>query len=125
MSHTVLPDRPVRVSRPHVLVTGAGGFIGHHLVSYLVDAGYRVRGVDLVPPAYAPTRAHEFFLFDLRDAANCALAARGVSEVYHLAANMGGMGFIEFNKAEIAHDNVLMDASMLEAARQAGVARFF
>ena len=125
MSHTVLPDRPVRVSRPHVLVTGAGGFIGHHLVSYLVGAGYRVRGVDLELPAFEPTRAHEFLLLDLRRPDYCAAAVHGMDEVYHLAANMGGMGFIEFNKAQIAHDNVLIDANMLEAARGAGVKRFF
>lgn len=125
MSHRTLPHRPLRATLPRVLVTGAGGFIGHHLVSYLVAAGYRVRGVDLVLPAFEPTRAHEFLLLDLRRADSCAVAVHGMDEVYHLAANMGGMGFIEFNKAQIAHDNVLMDANMLEAARRADVRRFF
>jgi nucleoside-diphosphate-sugar epimerase len=125
MSHPVLPDRPVRATRPRVLVTGAGGFIGHHLVSYLVGAGYRVRGVDLELPAFEPTRAHEFLVLDLRRADYCAAAVHGMDEVYHLAANMGGMGFIEFNKAQIAHDNVLIDANVLEASRAAGVQRFF
>lgn len=114
-----------RTRRRRALVTGAGGFIGHHLVGYLEAAGYEVRGADLVMPAFAPTAAHDFMLVDLRRPESCAAAVAGVDEVYHLAANMGGMGFIEYNKARIAHDNVLMDAAMLEAARQAGVARFF
>lgn len=119
------PMRAGRASRPRVLVTGAGGFIGHHLVKYLAAAGYWVRGVDLERPSFEPTHAQEFLRLDMRRSADCSTAVRGMEEVYHLAANMGGMGFIEFNKAQIAHDNVLMDASMLEAARRAGVRRFF
>ena len=118
-------ERADGVAPPRVLVTGAGGFIGHHLVNYLVAAGYWVRGVDLDRPSFEPTRAQEFLRLDLRRATDCATAVRGVEEVYHLAANMGGMGFIEFNKAQIAHDNVLIDANMLEAARGAGARRFF
>ena len=125
MSHSALPDHAEDVSRPRVLVTGAGGFIGHHLVNHLVTLGYRVRGVDLDRPAWERTRADEFLRLDLRRASDCASAVRGIEEVYHLAANMGGMGFIEFNKAEIAHDNVLIDANMLEASRREGVRRFF
>ena len=108
-----------------VLVTGAGGFSGHHLVDYLVTRGYPVRGVDRHHPEFAPSRADDFMLLDLRRADDCAAALQGIDEVYHLAANMGGMGFIEFNKADIAHDNVLIDANVLEAARRAGVARLF
>ena len=108
-----------------VLVTGAGGFIGHHLVRHLRAEGYTVRGADLVAPEFEPSEADDFALLDLRRPADCMAAAREVDEVYHLAANMGGMGFIEFNKARIAHDNVLIDANMLEAACRAGAARFF
>ena len=107
------------------LVTGAGGFIGHHLVRYLKAEGYAVRGADLVEPEFEPTAADEFLIGDLRRPEACEAATRGVDEVYHLAANMGGMGFIEFHKARIAHDNVIIDANMLEAASGAGVSRFF
>lgn len=107
-----------------VLVTGAGGFIGHHLVGYLVDHGYWVRGVDIKLPEYAKTRAHEFELLDLRRWANCLQATRGIEEVHNLAANMGGIGFIESYKAEIMHDNVLINIHMLEAAQLQGVQRY-
>src|SRR2546427_4339119 len=104
-----------------VLVTGAGGFIGHHLVKRLVVEGCWVRGVDLKAPEYEPSPAHEFELLDLRRWDNCTRATRGVEEVYNLAANMGGIGFIESHKAEIMHDNVLINVHMLEAARLNGV----
>ncbi len=107
-----------------VLVTGAGGFIGHHLVNYLVARGYWVRGVDIKAPEYEPTKAQEFEFLDLRRWENCLQATRGVEEVYNLAANMGGIGFIESHKAEIMHDNVLINIHMLEAARQNGVKRY-
>jgi nucleoside-diphosphate-sugar epimerase len=110
--------------KERVLVTGAGGFIGHHLVTYLVDRGYWVRGVDRKHPEYEPTRAHEFELLDLRRWPDCLQAVLGVAEAYNLAANMGGIGFIESNKAEIMHDNVLINIHMLEAARRADVGRY-
>ncbi len=106
------------------LVTGAGGFIGHHLVNYLVDKGYWVRGVDVKRPEYESSKAHEFELLDLRRWEHCQQATRGVEEVYNLAANMGGIGFIESHKAEIMHDNVLINMHMLEAARLNGVKRY-
>ena len=105
------------------LVTGAGGFIGHHLTTALVRRGYTVRGVDLKRPDYEETRATEFELLDLRRLDACLLATRGVEEVYALAANMGGIGFINSHKAEISRDNVLIDAHLLEAARVNGVKR--
>ena len=107
------------------LVTGAGGFIGHHLVSYLVDQGYWVRGVDLKEPQFAPTKAQEFLRFDLRSW-NCSrIATQDIDEVYHLAANMGGIGFIEAHRAEIVRDNTEIDLNMLDAARLDGARRFF
>jgi nucleoside-diphosphate-sugar epimerase len=107
-----------------VLVTGAGGFIGHHLTTFLKAQGAWVRGVDLKHPEYAPTRADEFELLDLRRWDDCQRASRGIEEVYNLAANMGGIGFIEHNKAVIMHDNVLINVHMLEAARLNGVRRY-
>lgn len=100
-----------------VLVTGAGGFIGHHLVSYLVDRGYWVRGVDIKHPEYERTRANEFDVLDLRRWDNCLMATQGIHEVYALAANMGGIGFIHSHKAEISRDNVLINVHTLDAAR--------
>lgn len=107
-----------------VLVTGAGGFIGHHLVKYLTARNYWVRGVDIKEPEYEKTSAHEFELLDLRRWANCLQATRGVDHVYNLAANMGGIGFIESHKAEIMHDNALINLHMLEAARLNGIEKF-
>ncbi len=107
-----------------VLVSGAGGFIGHHLVNYLVARGDWVRGVDIKTPEYEPTKAQEFEFLDLRRWENCLEATKDVDEVYNLAANMGGIGFIESHKAEIMHDNVLINVHMLEAARQNGIMRY-
>lgn len=111
--------------RKRALVTGAGGFIGHHLVAYLVAKGYVVRGADRRYPEFEPTRADEFLVVDLRDPAQARAAAGGVDEVYHLAADMGGLGFIEHNKAVCARDNMLVDIHVLDAARDAGARRVF
>ena len=107
-----------------VLVTGAGGFIGHHLVAQLKQEGAWVRGVDLKHPEYAPTAADEFEIRDLREWAHCLEATRGVDDVYALAADMGGMGFISSHHAEILHNNLLISTHTLEAARQNGVGRY-
>jgi nucleoside-diphosphate-sugar epimerase len=92
-----------------VLVTGAGGFIGHHLTKYLIDRGYFVRGVDIKAPEYESTAADEFLFLDLSKPDNCLKATEGMDEVYGLAANMGGIGFIENNKAVIVRDNTLIN----------------
>ena len=107
-----------------VLVTGAGGFIGHHLVTYLKERGYWVRGVDLKEPEYTPIDADEFEVLDLRRWENCVRAVEGVDHVYALAADMGGMGFISSHHAEILHNNALINLHTLEAARAAGVTRY-
>jgi GDP-D-mannose 3', 5'-epimerase len=107
-----------------VLVTGAGGFIGAHLVTYLRERGYRVRGVDIKEPEFRPTDADEFLLLDLREREQAEAAVAGVEEVYALAADMGGMGYISAHHARILHGNALINLHTLEAARSAGVARY-
>ncbi len=107
-----------------VLVTGAGGFIGHHLVTFLKSQGYWVRGVDIKVPEYSEIDADEFKLLDLRRWENCLQATQDVDEVYALAADMGGMGFISAHHAEILHNNSLINIHTLEAARQNGVRRY-
>lgn len=107
-----------------VLVTGAGGFIGHHLVTYLKARGYWVRGVDLKAPEYSATDADEFAILDLRRWENCLQATKGVDEVYALAADMGGMGFISAHHALILHNNSLINIHTLDAAREHGVKRY-
>jgi nucleoside-diphosphate-sugar epimerase len=107
------------------LVTGAGGFIGHHLVTYLKERGYWVRGVDLKRPEYTPIDADEFELLDLRQQVAAEQALRGgFDEVYALAADMGGMGFISAHHAEILRNNALINLNTIEAARQVGVGRY-
>ncbi|HEV7666215.1 MAG TPA: NAD-dependent epimerase/dehydratase family protein [Chloroflexota bacterium] len=110
--------------KARILVTGAGGFIGHHLTKYLVERGYWVRGADIKEPQYEPTRAHEFLSLDLRRWENTLTATEGIDEVYNLAANMGGIGFIESHKAEIMRDSALINLHMIEAARVNAVKRF-
>ncbi len=107
-----------------VLVTGAGGFIGHHLVTYLKQRGYWVRGVDLKYPEYTDVDADDFEILDLRRWDNCLQATRGVDHVYALAADMGGMGYISSNHATILRNNSLINLHTLEAARLNGVGRY-
>jgi len=107
-----------------VLITGAGGFIGHHLVKMLKREGYWVRGVDIKHPEFSDTRADEFELLDLRRWANCLQAVRGIDEVYALAADMGGMGYISSNHTRILRNNTLINIHTLDAARVNSVNRY-
>jgi len=113
------------MSQARVLVTGAGGFIGHHLVTFLRARDYWVRGVDIKYPEFSAVDADEFETLDLRRWDNCLQATRGIEEVYGLAADMGGMGFISSHHAEILHNNSLINTHTLEAARINGVKRYF
>lgn len=108
-----------------IVVTGASGFIGSHLVTFLKERGHRVRGVDLVEPAFGQSDADEFWLADLRHPDACRRAVAGADEVYHLAADMGGIGYITAIRAGVARNNVLMDVHMLQAASSLGVQRYF
>jgi len=107
-----------------ILVTGAGGFIGHHLVSYLKREGFWVRGVDVKQPEFSRTEADEFAILDLRRWENCLQSTRDMDEVYALAADMGGMGFISSHHAQILHNNSLISIHTLDAARENGVKRY-
>jgi GDP-D-mannose 3',5'-epimerase len=107
-----------------VVVTGAGGFIGHHLTTYLKQRGYWVRGVDLKAPEYTDPDADDFIIGDLRDKDVATRAVEGVDHVYALAADMGGMGFISANHATILYNNSMINLNTMEAARRAGVSRY-
>ncbi len=112
------------------LVCGAGGFIGGHLVKKLRREGYWVRGVDLKSPEFSPTQADELLLLDLREAHNCWQAltlgyGQAFDEVYQLAADMGGMGFIHSAECEIMHNSALINIHMIDAAARVGVPRYF
>jgi nucleoside-diphosphate-sugar epimerase len=113
-------------SNRHVLVTGAGGFIGGHLVGHLIRDGATVRAADIKPfdQWYQVHEGAVNIEADLRLRESCLEAADGVTDIYNLAADMGGMGFIELNKAACML-SVLINTHMLEAARTAGVDRYF
>ncbi|RJS85203.1 NAD-dependent epimerase/dehydratase family protein, partial [Candidatus Bathyarchaeota archaeon] len=106
-----------------VLVTGAGGFIGGHMANYLKKRGYEVIACDIKPNPWQPVP--NFYLADLRNYKDCRRLVEGVDWVFQFAANMGGIGYITQVKADVMHDNVLINANMLRASVDAGVKRFF
>jgi nucleoside-diphosphate-sugar epimerase len=111
------------------LVCGAGGFIGSHLVKRLKREGYWVRGVDLKYPEFSKTEADEFLILDLREQKNCedsVIIPDGdpFDEVYQLAADMGGMGFIDSAECEIMRNSCLINIHMIHASATSGVKRY-
>jgi GDP-D-mannose 3', 5'-epimerase len=123
-AHVYYLERHMKPSNARIVVTGAGGFIGHHLVTFLKERGYWVRGVDLKYPEFCPSDADEFEILDLRRRDDCLQATRGANAVYALAADMGGMGFISCNHSRILLNNSLINLHTLEAARVNGVHRY-
>lgn len=111
--------------KERVLVTGAGGFIGSHLVKFLRGKGYWVRAVDTKLSEFMSSSAHEFCRLDLRTKRNCIKATKDIDIVYNLAANMGGIGFITNVGADVMHDNILINTFMLEASMKNKVRRYF
>lgn len=112
------------------VVCGAGGFIASHLVKRLKKDGYWVRGVDIKNPEFSPTAADEFLLLDLRVPENCEKAVlahdgKTFDEVYQLAADMGGMGFIHSAECEIMKNSALINIHMIDATARAGIKRYF
>ena len=97
-------------------VTGAGGFIGHHLVKRLVKDGHHVKGIDLKKPEFEKTSAHEFYEMDLRTEQGAYVAAINCDHFYALAADMGGMGFISSNHADILYNNASINLNSIKKA---------
>jgi GDP-D-mannose 3', 5'-epimerase len=115
-------------TKSRILVAGAGGFIGHHLVRRLKTEGHWVRGVDLKYPKYSPTEADAFVIGDLRDARVCDnVLGDGIEQLYQLAADMGGAGFIFTgeNDANIMHNSAAININMVDLARKKGVKKIF
>jgi GDP-D-mannose 3',5'-epimerase len=111
------------------LVCGAGGFIASHLVKRLKHEGYWVRGADQKLPEFSPTAADDFLQVDLREPNACRVALKlpsdSFDEVYQLAADMGGMGFIHSAECEIMRNSALVNINMIDAAARAGIGRYF
>jgi GDP-D-mannose 3',5'-epimerase len=107
-----------------ILVAGAGGFIGHHLAKYLKQKGFWVRGADIKRPEYENTAADDFRLLDLREFDNCLAVCEGVDEVYQLAADMGGIGYITSSHAAVFRNNALINLHMIEAARKHKIKKY-
>jgi len=114
-------------SKRRVLIAGGGGFIGSHLAKRLKELGDYVVAADWQENEYFAQSefCDEFLKVDLRDMENCLKASKDCSDVYNLAADMGGMGFIQSNHSTILYNNMMISLNMMEAARRNKVKRFF
>lgn len=110
-----------------VLLCGAGGFIGSHLARRLVNEGFWVRGIDLKHPGFSPSACHEFLIGDLRDQNTAKESVQGIEDVYQLAADMGGAGYIFTGEHDacVLHNSATINLNIVEFGRVAGVKRFF
>jgi GDP-D-mannose 3', 5'-epimerase len=123
-------ERSLNMQKPNkkALICGAGGFIGGHLVKRLKCDGYWVRGVDQKLPEFSLSTADEFLKLDLTIEKNCetavALPLGAFDEVYQLAADMGGMGFIHSSECEIMRNSSLINIHMTHAASRGGARRY-
>ena len=112
--------------REKILITGAGGFIGHHLARFLKKKGFFVRGADIVYPQFSDlSDFHDFRILDLRDFRNCIEAFEGIDHVYALASQNGSIEFTTTNKADLLRDNTLINLNTAEACVRSGVKRLF
>ena len=121
-------SQPARATtKPKILVCGAGGFIGSHLVNRLHAEGFWVRGVDIKRPEFSPSQADDFVIGDLRDPNVARTIVENISEVYQLAADMGGAGYIFTGEhdAAVMHNSATINLNILEAGRLAGVRKVF
>jgi GDP-D-mannose 3', 5'-epimerase len=107
------------------IITGAGGFIGAHLVKYLKKKGYFVKGIDLKKPQFSKTHADKFIIADLRDLSQVKKHITKTDELYMLAADMGGMGFISCNGPQIVNNNAIINLNTLKVASEVGIKKVF
>jgi nucleoside-diphosphate-sugar epimerase len=115
------------MSQKKILVCGAGGFIGGHLVKRLKNEGFWVRAVDLKKNGYSPSPADEFVIGDLRDPRVCKEILKDIDEVYQLAADMGGAGYIFTgeNDAAVMHNSATINLNIVELCHQMGIKKIF
>jgi len=126
--HTVYGAEPYWPEKKlRICITGAGGFIASHLAKRLKEEGHYVIGCDWKRNEHMPEEmfCHEFILADLRVFDNCSKVVKGCEHVFNLAADMGGMGFIQSNHGVIMYNNTMISFNMLEASRKEGITRFF
>jgi nucleoside-diphosphate-sugar epimerase len=115
------------MTQKRILVCGAGGFIGGHLVKRLKKEGFWVRGVDLKHNEYGKSPADEFIIGDLRDFSVCKDVLQGIDEIYQLAADMGGAGYIFTgeNDAAVMHNSATINLNIAELSHKAGIKKIF